>query len=59
MKLSIFENKVHYKLDTAEAIASMLQKSDPEWQYVVRKDDDNINACVEVLDTEGYHLGYM
>jgi len=53
--------KVFYTHQKAEEISTMLQKNDPEWNYVKR--DFNINesewAFIEVLDPEGFHLGYI
>lgn len=50
-------HKVFYAISNAHMIATMLQKNDPEWNYVVREGYDL--AYIEVLDTEGYHLGYL
>ena len=50
-------HKVFYTPSKAKEIAMMLQKNDAEWNYVVREGYDL--AYIEVLDPEGYHLGYM
>lgn len=50
-------HKVFYAISQAKDIAIMLQKNDSEWNYVVREGHDL--AYIEVLDPEGYHLGYM
>lgn len=49
--------KVFYAISKAKEIAMVLQKNDMEWNYVVREGHDL--AYIEVLDSEGYHLGYM
>lgn len=48
---------VWYPVNKAKELATMLQKNDPEWNYVVRESD--AMAMIEVLDPEGFHLGYL
>lgn len=50
-------HKVFYTISQAKQFAIMLQKNDPEWNYVVREGHDL--AFIEVLDPEGFLLGYM
>lgn len=48
---------VWYPVNKAKELATTLQKNDPEWNYVVRESD--AMAMIEVLDPEGFHLGYL
>jgi len=52
---------VFYSDDQATELAIMLQKNDPDWQYIKRNFDIEYNkqAFIEVLDVEGVHLGYL
>lgn len=50
-------SKVWYSIDVANGLATTLQKNDMDWQYIIRESDTK--ACIEVLDCEGYHLGYL
>ena len=53
------QQKVCYPLKKAMELATMLQKNDPEWVYVVRENETNSIAVIEVLDSDGYFMGYM
>lgn len=53
------QQKVWYPIRKAMELATMLQKNDPEWVYVVRESTDNSIAVIEVLDNDGYFMGYM
>lgn len=53
------QQEIWYPYKKAVELATMLQKNDPEWVYVVRENETNSIAVIEVLDPDGYFMGYM
>lgn len=51
--------KVFYSKNEADMIASMLQSNDSDWQYSAVSMDNSDYSYIEVVDCEGYFLGYI